>query len=172
MRFASARPRPTAQDGWRRRTTVPTRMNSVSGSSLAIVKKSIDKCAETDAAQVNPSHGERDGRERDRTASAGRKGRPVETQGEHDAVRDAGLAGHARHPLHPADFESDESAEGRAGIEVRSAGPFEPAADFGEAERDEQRRDPDRHKRDRAPDSDLRGDLRRQDENGAADRSG
>ena len=85
------------------------------------------------------------------------------------ALAIARLARDARHPLHPPDFESDESAEGRAGVQIGAAGPFEPAADFGEAQRDEQRREPDRQKRDRAPVADLRGDLGRQDEDGAAD---
>ena len=79
------------------------------------------------------------------------------------------LARDAREPLHPPDFEPDEPAEGRAGVQVRAAGPFEPAADFGETQRDEQRRKPDREKRHRAPAPDLCRHLGRQQEYCAAD---
>ena len=87
--------------------------------------------------------------------------RPVVAERDGDAGHHARLAGGAREPLHPADFERDEASERRAGVDVRSAGAVEPAADFGEAQRDGQRRDAHQHEPDRAPRADLRRDLRR-----------
>ena len=108
---------------------------------------------------------------RDRQGPAGARGygRQVEAKREREGICNAGLAGDARHPLHPADFESDETTERGARVQVGAACSFEAAADLGEAQRDEQRRAADRQKRNRAPRAHLSRHLRRQQEDRTAD---
>ena len=84
-------------------------------------------------------------------------------------MADRRLARDAREPHHPADFEADEAAVRRARRQVRAAGAIEAAADLGKAQRDQQRRKPDREKRQRAPGPDLPRDVGRQQKDGAAD---
>ena len=93
----------------------------------------------------------------------------VEAQRQRNAVGHTGPAGKARHPLHPADLEPDQPAKRRARVDVRAAGHLEATADLGEAERDEQRRQPGEGKRHDCPGADLLGYPRRQKENPAAD---
>src|SRR5205807_4259170 len=62
-----------------------------------------------------------------------------------------------------------ESSEGRASVQIRPAGPVEAAADLRETQRHRERRDPHQHEPDRAPGADLRRDLRRHQEDRAAD---
>ena len=104
-----------------------------------------------------------------RAPPAGRHDRPVEAERKRQAVDDGCLARGARDPLHPAHLEADEPAERRARVEIRTARPLEAAADFGEAKRDEQRREAGHDERRHAPGADLRGHARRRQENGAAD---
>ena len=65
---------------------------------------------------------------------------PVEPERADEHVDHRGPARDAREPLHPADFEGGEPAERGASVEIGPAGPFEAAADLGEAERDQHRR--------------------------------
>ena len=69
--------------------------------------------------------------------------RPVEREREGQAVDDRRVTGDAREPHHPADFEADEASECRARRQVRTAGRFEAAAGFGEAQRDRDRQQAD-----------------------------
>ena len=97
-------------------------------------------------------------------------GRPVVAERDGDAGHHARLARRAREPLHPADLERREAAERRARVEIRSAGAVEAAADLGEAQRDRQRREAHQHEPDRrSTRADLRRDLRRHQEDRAAD---
>ena len=84
----------------------------------------------------------------------------VVTERDDGRRHDAGLTGGPREPLHPANLEADEIAEGRARVEVGAARGIEPAAQLREAERNRQRQEPDQDEADRAPGADLRRHLR------------
>jgi hypothetical protein len=96
-------------------------------------------------------------------------GGPVIAERHGDAGHHARLAGGAREPLHPPDLERDEPAERRARVEIRPAGAVEAAAQFGETQRDGERREPHQHERDRTPGANLRRHLRRHQKDRAAD---
>ena len=53
---------------------------------------------------------------------------------------------------------ASEAAECGLGVEIRSAGGVEAAADLGEGQRDQHRRDADEDDQDRAPAADERGE--------------
>ena len=128
-----------------------------------------DERALADAADVDPAEDQRERDQERRAGPAGRQRRPVVAERDGGRRHDARLARGAREPLHPADLEADEIAERRARVEIRAAGRVEAAAQLGEAERDGERQQPDQDEADRAPRADLRRDLRRPEEDRAAD---
>ena len=84
------------------------------------------------------------------------------------AITLAWLAARVNHCIQPTS-NADEAAERRAGVEIGAAGAIEAAADFREAQRHGERGEPHQHEADRAPGADLRRDLRRHQEDRAAD---
>ncbi len=67
---------------------------------------------------------------------AGRAG-PEEAEVVHQEVTVRRERGEPSHPDQPADLETDDGAEGLAGVEIGPAGFTEPAPDLGEAQDDE-----------------------------------
>ena len=102
---------------------------------LADRQRVDEPCALTDAAHVDQR--EHRGHARQHQVARPARGQhwPVVPERDGDAGHDAGLARRTREPLHPADFERGEAAERRARVEIRSAGAFKAAADFGKTER-------------------------------------
>ena len=148
---------------------IPTRTKMTSGRILPIVKAftSHDACLmPRRLAQVNPPSTPR------MTSARGRpddRAGPVKAQRQRQPVDHRGAARDAAEPQHPADLEADEAAEGDPGRANRSARGLETAADLGEAQRDQQRRQADGGEHHRPPVADLAGDVGGQQEYCRAD---
>ncbi len=122
-----------------------------------------------DAADVDPRQEDGQGRDRGRPRQPNGERWPVERQSEREAVDHRGVTGHSREPQQPADFETDETSERRARGKNGAAGSIEAAARFCEAQGDRQGQQADGQKRKRSPRTDPGMDLRRQQEDRAAD---